>query len=143
MKIVAALQEHIPGLHIVSNIKLTECKTCINRQKKYDKDVKDLKAANDERVASYASKITITGPERPLENLNQGPISHSCMNHRSFPRLILFQQRISLNLEILKVLPEFSLGYRKPIPPSPIEIQFNVILSDYELEEQDMKRQHN
>jgi len=64
------------------------------------------------------------------------------MNPRSFPRLILFQQRLSLNLDILKVLPEFTVGYKKPPPPSPIEIPFKVILSEYELDEKDLQSSH-
>jgi hypothetical protein len=71
-----------------------------------------------------------------MQNVNQGPISHSCKNVKSFPRLLLFQHRLSLDLEILKVLPEFFVGYKKPQPPSPIEVPFEVILAEYDREDQ-------
>ena len=70
-----------------------------------------------------------------MRNLNQGPISHSCMNEKSFPRLLLFQHRLSLDLEVLKVLPEFFVGYKKPQPPSPIEVPFELILAEYDKED--------
>jgi hypothetical protein len=138
LKIVSALEESLPGLHIVSNIKLTECKTCINRLKKYSKEIEDFRKINDEKVSSYVANIVPTEPEGPVRNINLGPFSHSCLNSRSFPRLILFQQRLSLNLEILKVLPDFAIGYKKPAPPSPIEVPFKVILADYEQDEFNM-----
>jgi hypothetical protein len=57
------------------------------------------------------------------------------MNPKSFPRLILFQHRLSLNVHILKVLPEFPYGYKKPQPPSPIELPFELILEEYDKED--------
>ena len=47
----------MPGLHVVSNIRFTECKTCVNRQKKYGKDYDEFKADNEARVAKYAANI--------------------------------------------------------------------------------------
>jgi hypothetical protein len=62
LKIVSALEESVPGLHIVSTIKLTECKTCLNRLKKYQKEVEDFKKINDKKVEDYTANITPTGP---------------------------------------------------------------------------------
>ena len=57
LKIVSVLEETMPGLHIVSNIRFTECKTCVNRQKKYGIDYEEFKADNDARVGKYAANI--------------------------------------------------------------------------------------
>jgi len=34
------------------------------------------------------------------------------------------------------MLPEFSIGYKKPSTPSPIEVPFEIILNEYEKEDQ-------
>ena len=66
--------------------------------------------------------------------MNGGPLQHSCMKPNSFPRLLLLQHRLSLDLEILKVLPDFKIGYKKPAAPSPIELPLDLIMEEYSKE---------
>ena len=44
LKIVSSLEEAIPGLHIVTNIRYTECKTCMNRQRKIGNELGDFRS---------------------------------------------------------------------------------------------------
>ena len=51
LKIVSSLEEAIPGLHVVTNIRYTECKTCLNRLKRNGQETNDFRVANDSKVA--------------------------------------------------------------------------------------------
>ena len=51
LKIVSSLEEAIPGLHIVTSIKFTECKTCLNRLKKNGEEIQEFRSVNDLKVS--------------------------------------------------------------------------------------------
>jgi hypothetical protein len=61
LKIVSSLEEAIPGLHIVTNIKYTECKTCLNRLKKNQRELEEFRTVNEIKVRDYLDNIKPKG----------------------------------------------------------------------------------
>lgn len=57
LRIVSSLEEALPGLHLVTSFKLTECKTCLNKTKKLSLDMTEFRATNDQKLVDYVENI--------------------------------------------------------------------------------------
>lgn len=89
LKVSGLLSEYLPGLHKSTTIMLKSCASC------HSKEVKGLfkdRGTEEERVKAYVERASPFEGKWP----NNSQFSHKCQVHTTFPKLIIFQQRLSL-----------------------------------------------
>ena len=89
LKVSGLLSEYLPGLHKSTTIMLKSCASC------HSKELKGLfkdRGTEEERMQAYVKRASPFEDKWP----NSNQFSHKCQVHTTFPKLIIFQQRLSL-----------------------------------------------